>query len=232
MGYLHGFAGSNPAGPSGPGAWLADIPFLFLPSRTYNRISDLSRTPEIGGAKARDSQPGSFHVCYHPRAVHIPNDRYEPISVAEAASRLKTSQSTVRRMIRDGKLQAEREARPQGEIIRVLWPRPEDVPPPTTIPSQPPATDTPAPFSVALDTLAAALTEERAERQRLAAENADLREQRGKLLAEREAARYELAEERKRSEAHQAHATAAEAELARLRAERERSWWKRWLGLQ
>lgn len=107
-------------------------------------------------------------------AMHLPDDRYEPISVDEAASRLKISPSTVRRMIRDGKLKAERETRPQGEIVRVLWPAATDVSPPTITPSEPSATahaiDLPAALSAATEPLTEALALERTERQKLAQE--------------------------------------------------------------
>lgn len=120
--------------------------------------------------------------------MHLPDDRYEPISVDEAASRLKISPSTVRRMIRDGKLKAERETRPQGEIVRVLWPTATDVSSPTIDPSEPSATahviDLPAALSAATEPLTEALALERTERQKLAQENAQLREDRGRLRAE------------------------------------------------
>jgi excisionase family DNA binding protein len=108
--------------------------------------------------------------------MQIPDDRYEPISVDEAASRLKVSPSTVRRMIRDGKIAAEREQRPQGEIVRVLWPAAvadvREVAPPVTAPSEPvqpsPAIDLPAALSAATSPLVEVLALERAERQKLA----------------------------------------------------------------
>lgn len=161
--------------------------------------------------------------------MQIPDDRYEPISVDEAASRLRVSPSTVRRMIRDGKLQAEREQRPQGEIVRVLWPAAvadaRDVPPPATpaMPAMPsseppgsapttaPANDLPAALSVALGPLNEALAAERAERQKLAQENAQLRERAA------------------RAESDAAHEKQRAADLARqLERERGRSLWKPW----
>ena len=115
--------------------------------------------------------------------MQIPDDRYEPISVDEAASRLKVSPSTVRRMIRDGKLQAEREQRPQGEIVRVLWPAATDVPPPVTTPSEPPSTQMPDAFQgiatgllERLEAQDATVAAKDAEIARINAENADLRE--------------------------------------------------------
>ena len=169
--------------------------------------------------------------------MHLSDDRYEPISVDEAASRLKVSSSTVRRMIRDGKLQAERETRPQGEIVRVLWPRPEDVPPPVT-PTESPPVSAPADhvseaLSAALGALTEALESERMERQRIAAENAALAERVGRAealaeqrLADKEQSLIDLGEQMERAIRAEADAATLAAEVSRLRARR---WWRFWV---
>jgi excisionase family DNA binding protein len=135
--------------------------------------------------------------------MHLPDDRYEPITVAEAASRLKVSESTVRRMIRDGKLEAEREQRPQGEIVRVLWPAATDVPPPVT---QMPDT---------YQEIATGLLE------RLAAQD-DTIAAKDAEIARIYAVALALAERAARAEAR---ADLLAAELERLR---ERRWWRFW----
>ena len=163
--------------------------------------------------------------------MQMPDDRYEPISVDEAASRLNVSPSTVRRMIRDGKLKAEREQRPQGEIVRVLWPATvadaSDVPPPVTTPSEPPTTapaiDLPAALSAALEPLTEALALERTERQRLAQENGELREDRGRLTAELEARSDAL-------EMIQTMLDVVRDQLARIREKMATPWWRRLFG--
>ena len=147
-------------------------------------------------------------MLYHAGPMKLPEDRYEPISVAEAAARLGVSESTVRRMIRDGKLTAEREQRPQGEIVRVLWPAANEVPPPATTSSKPPVIDLSAALSAALGPLAEALVLERTERQ----EAAHRHTEESGLLRER--------------------AASAETERDLLRAElervRARRWWRFW----
>jgi excisionase family DNA binding protein len=150
--------------------------------------------------------------------MQIPDDRYEPISVDEAASRLKVSPSTVRRMIRDGKIAAEREQRPQGEIVRVLWPATSQAPSDATTPSGPAATDLPVALSAALGPLTDALASERAERQKLAQENAELRERVGRAESDAEHTREAL-------DWTEARRAQAEGELERMRA---RSFWKPW----
>ena len=145
--------------------------------------------------------------------MQIPDDRYEPISVAEAASRLKVSESTVRRMIRDGKIAAEREQRPQGEIVRVLWPAVTDMPPPAAPPSDPPATQMPDAFQ---DIASGLLERLAATDATIAAKDAEIARLNAQALtlAERAAAAEALAAERER-------------ELKRLTARR---WWDRLLG--
>jgi excisionase family DNA binding protein len=141
---------------------------------------------------------------YHPEPMQPPDPRYEPISVAEAAARLAVSESTVRRMIRDGKLTAEREQRPQGEIVRVLWPAANNVSPPATPSSAAPAIDLSEALSAALGPLSEALALERTERQAMAQEAAVQRERAARAEAERDILR---------------------AELERVRARRWWHWW-------
>lgn len=153
-------------------------------------------------------------IAYHARLMQMPDDRYEPISVDEAASRLKVSPSTVRRMIRDGKLQAEREQRPQGEIVRVLWPAANQVSPPVTPPSDPPAIDLSAAVIPLMDRIGEMIEHERQQAARIAS----LERENGRLESEAthaaEAARIER-EGRER----------AEREIEALRARR---WWQLW----
>ena len=155
--------------------------------------------------------PGREPSCYHARLVQIPDDRYEPITVAEAASRLKVSESTVRRMIRDGKLQAEREMRPQGEIVRVLWPAPTDAPMADAPPSQTPVTQTP---DTRPDIASGLLERLTAMDATIAAKDAEIARLNAQALtlAERAAAAEALASER----------------AAELERERARSLWKPW----
>ena len=147
------------------------------------------------------------------------------VPFAEAMRLLGTSETTLRRLIRQGKVVAETEPRAPGDsrvVYRVLIPEPPGDPPPSVTLSesehppairQEPPQDFSAALSVALGPLVAALDSERTERQKLAAE--------ARLLAER-AARAEAAAEHERAARER-----AEAELAR---ERERSWWDRLLG--
>lgn len=170
--------------------------------------------------------------------MRVPDDRYEPITVDEAASRLKVSPSTVRRMIRDGKLQAEREQRPQGEIVRVLWPAPTDVPMAAAPSSEPSLTQAPdASQDVALalvDRLAAqdAMIAESAERERAQADRiAALERENGRLESEATHA-LQIAEiERERRLEADKRAARAEALASERAAEMERllrrPWWRR-----
>lgn len=135
---------------------------------------------------------------------------------------LRMSEGTLRRAIRDGTVTAEQRRRnpdsptDQRMVYEVLIPNPPGEPPLADVDSESPirqtsATDPPAATTRALDVLAAALTEERAERQRLAVENAELRERVGRAEAEVASAT--------------ASATILQAEIDRLRA---RPWWRAW----
>src|SRR5215204_4456704 len=68
-----------------------------------------------------------FHQCigrvWSPTLGHV--DR---ITTAEAARRLGISRTQVRRMIDAGSLQAERQSRPQGTRLLILWDAPHDEP--------------------------------------------------------------------------------------------------------
>lgn len=154
---------------------------------------------------------GGWQVVYPAVPMHLPDDRYEPISVAEAASRLKISESTVRRMIRDGKLQAEREQRPQGEIVRVLWPAATQMPPQEPPPSAPPVTQMPDTYQE----IATGLLERLAAMDAtIAAKDAEIARINAQALA--------LAERAARAEAL---ALERAGEVERLRARR---WWRFW----
>ncbi len=131
--------------------------------------------------------------------MHDPEPRLPGVSVREAAIRLGTSESDIRRRIKRGVLAAESIARPGGTLLRVLLPEPD-----THQPIEPEATpDTRQEPPAATQALVDALAAERAERQQLAAENAALRERAA------------------RAESDAVHLA------AQLAAERRR-WWHRW----
>lgn len=172
-----------------------------------------------------------------PAAMQPPNDPPPPaagrwVSFAEAQRVLGMSEGTLRRAIRDGTITAEQRRRTPGsatdqrmvyEVLVMDPPAPasayeSDQPPP--IRQEPPAA-----LSAALGALTAALDSERAERQNLAAEVADLRERAGRAealaeqrLADKEQYAIDLGEQTER-------AIRAEAEVERLRARR---WWRWW----
>jgi hypothetical protein len=140
----------------------------------------------------------------------------------QARMTLRMSEGTLRRAIRDGKVVAEQRRRnpdsptDQRMVYEVLVTDPpasvtdsESAHPPTT--SQHPPASASA-LSEALSAITDALDAERGERQRLAAENADLRERVGRAEAVAASAT--------------ATATALQAEIARLQARPSwRAWW-------
>src|SRR5215211_2385217 len=66
--------------------------------------------------------------------------RFQPSTLPEAARILGVSESTVRRLVKAGKLEAERVLRPQGHVWMVMVPAPSsDLPedPPRRIPPSP-----------------------------------------------------------------------------------------------
>lgn len=139
-----------------------------------------------------------------------PEPRLPGISVREAAIRLGTSESDIRRRIRRGELQAEVLPRAGGTLLRVLLPDPTDAPgaAPAESGAAPEAPqDAPALTTRLLDKL----DERDVTITALHAENAELRERVGR--AETEAAAAER------------RATDLAAELAR---ERGRRWWRFW----
>jgi len=133
------------------------------------------------------------------------------------------SEGTLRRAIRDGTVVAEQRRRnpdsptDQRMVYEVFIPDPTGEPPvaeaaPESDSRQTSATDPPTSATRVLEVLAAALTEERAERQRLAVENADLRERVGRAEAEATSAN--------------SSAEALRAEIERLQARPSwRAWW-------
>lgn len=160
--------------------------------------------------------------------MHEPELRLPGISVREAAIRLGTSESDIRRRIKRGALRAESFDRPGGTLLRVLLDPSETTPeaapatPALSERGQAPDTRQDAPeaaqaLTAALETIAAALADERAERQRLAEENAALRERVGRAET--------------RAEALQAGIEAERAEVRRLLALLGRPWYRRLLGL-
>ena len=144
--------------------------------------------------------------------MHELDDRYEWVSTREAAERLGVSTSTVERLIRKGRLVAEREERPGGSRLRVRFERPQDTPQEPQQAASPdagpiesdaasePRQATPEALTAALETIGA-LTARVAD---LGAQNAALSERVGRAEAERDLLR---------------------AEVERLRARR---WWQRW----
>lgn len=57
------------------------------------------------------------------------SDRFQLVSVAEAARILNLSESTVRRLVKSGRLEAEQVQRPQGHVWLVKVPSPSHQPP-------------------------------------------------------------------------------------------------------
>jgi hypothetical protein len=125
--------------------------------------------------------------------MHDPDTRHQWVSVKQAAIHFGTSESDIRRRIRRGELESESLARPGGTLLRVRLPTPEDTPDTRQSEIPTPETSHPAPepspaapdtlqhaLSAALGPLSEALASERAERQKLAQENADLRERVGR----------------------------------------------------
>jgi hypothetical protein len=149
--------------------------------------------------------------------MHTPPTRRELVSISDYAARTGLSETEIRRQIRAGKLPAEKFDRPQGSFYRVIVETPDDTPPaaeqaPTTSQDTPtPATEPPAAITALVD----ALADERAERQRLAAD----------LLAATERAAH--------AETGASHERARADDLAeRLRMAEQRSasrrWWWPW----
>lgn len=156
------------------------------------------------------------------------------LSLPDYARRTGTPESTVRALIRAGKLEAHQEQRAPGDprvVWKVLVDDPQDQPPEhpqpasdVRVPSESPqapaaATEPPAAPTRTLDMLEdrldfadALIREERAERQRLVAENAELRERVGRA--------------EQRADSLQAERDRLIADLDRLRA--RRSVWKPW----
>jgi hypothetical protein len=148
-------------------------------------------------------------------------DRYEWVSVHEASRRLNRSTSTIRRMIESGELVGEREPLAKGSnrdryrvrLDATVAPgvTPHDAPPSES----PDAPGTPQEAPAAITGLLALVADERARSDQL---NLDLRVQAqviGRLTAERDVARADLA--------------AARAELVRLtEAQERRRWWRFW----
>lgn len=151
--------------------------------------------------------------------MSTPDDAHEWLPVADAARRLDVSASTVLRMIRDGQLVAElgprseRDRRPQ---YLVRFDRPQ--PPPASTPDA--ATSPQEPSTAYLDAV-----------MQMAEQVAELREERGRLTAERDAAISASDDARTRLAASEAREAALTAEIGTLRAELERAtrrpWWRR-----
>lgn len=141
---------------------------------------------------------------------------------------LGTSQSDVLRRIRRGELQAESIQRPGGTMLRVLIEPRQDAPGATSEPRQAQeqghATATSESTLVAVQGLSDALVAERTERQRLAEENADLRERVGRAEAASEAHQTRANLEAQRADLEKQRADQAEAENTRLKG---RSLWDR-----
>jgi hypothetical protein len=149
-------------------------------------------------------------------------------SLANAARRYRVSERTLRRRIEDGELEAERVTRPQGSVLFVKLP-PDAAPPDgQAAPGGDAASDQTRTIggtsggatgqdAATIVTIMAPLLAELTESRR---EVADLREDRGRLQAERDAASARAVELR-------AERDEARAELKALRA---LPWWRRLFG--
>ena len=136
-----------------------------------------------------------------------PSPGREWVSVKQAAIQLSVSESSIRRMIRDGSLVAESIERPGGTLLRVEMPLSDD--------SQE-SNPQPEAAQGAVTALTDMLADEREERQRLAAENRTLAERAAAAEADARHLADRLADERERR-------LAAEQERDRLRL----PWWRR-----
>ena len=121
---------------------------------------------------------------------------FQPVTLPEAARILGVSESTVRRLVKAGKLEAERVLRPQGYVWMVAVPAPSADPPGTRRQvgtaegNHPPGSDALTAWTRSvLEPLVAELSLSRQTIERQAEQIADLREARGRLLAELEHAR-------------------------------------------
>lgn len=139
------------------------------------------------------------------------------VSTTEARRLLRMSEGTLRRAIEAGTVRAELRRRnpdspTDNRMVYEVWipEAPNGATAPESASATEPATEPPDATTRALEVLAEAYAEERAERQRLAVENAELREDRGRLAAERDA------------EAARADGLAKRLEAAEWR------WWHRW----
>jgi excisionase family DNA binding protein len=125
---------------------------------------------------------------------------YRPSTLPEAARILGVSESTVRRLVKAGKLEAERVLRPQGHVWLVNVPSPsmdaagtrQQVS--TAEGGHPPTADPLAAWTrTVLEPLVAELSLSRQTIERQAQQLGDLREERGRLTVELEHARAQLA---------------------------------------
>lgn len=151
-----------------------------------------------------------------------PNTRRELLSVDDYAARTGISPTEIRRQIRAGTLPAETFQRPQGTYYRVIVDTPEDAP--STSQEAPDSRQEPP---LATQALVDALADERVERQRLAAENANMRERVGRAEERTIAAdrRADAAERDRTALAERLRITEIERD-----AERRRSWLDKLLG--
>lgn len=104
------------------------------------------------------------------------------VSVREASAHYGLSETEVRRRIADGRLIAERLTRPQGTLLRVMIDTPDD--PPTTHRDAPPGADSEETLGI-IKALIQSHADTAARQGEMIAE---LREERGRLQAERDAA--------------------------------------------
>jgi hypothetical protein len=179
---------------------------LCRPCNQRKWISVIDYRPDTRSLNIVGVRPVSFDWERNRPVRRLPNPPrpagpYEWVNVSEASKRLGVSVSTVRRMIEAGDLVAEREPLAQGSskdrfLVRFEAPLDSDDASPSEPPDAPQApTEPPAAITALVDALAA----ERAERQRLSAENGELRERAGRLEgqviavnAERDALRAEV----------------------------------------
>lgn len=134
------------------------------------------------------------------------------VSVKEAAIHYGLSETEVRRRVASGRLVAERLTRPQGTLLRVMIDVPDETP--TTHQDAPPRADSEETLSII---------------KALIQSHADTAARQGEMIAE-------LREERGRLQAERDHALARavdlERQLEQARQAAARSWWQRLLGIQ
>jgi excisionase family DNA binding protein len=160
---------------------------------------------------------------------------YRPSTLPEAARTLGVSESTVRRLVKAGKLEAERVLRPQGYIWLVNVPAPSTDAPATRQQvatmegGHPPSADPLAAWTrTVLEPLVAELSLSRQTIERQAQQLGDLREERGRLLVELEHARAAISAAEMPKEPEPA--PVPEPLTPEPDGQASAPWWRRWWG--